>query len=313
MLDMLKWLWDVAIGLILEKLAIRKPPSGNDWPHIWWIPTGSLCHLPIHAAGYHLENSSRTVLDRAVSSYSPSIKSLVFSYKNKSLRPPESSEKIVLVSMDTTPGMNTLPHVQTEIKKLERLLPASIPRVGMNTPQRVQVLDELTGCNIFHFAGHGISDPSDPSRSSLVVSDAPLTVEDLISKKLHRNPPLLACLSACATGNNKVDELIDEGIHLMGACQMAGFRHVIGSLWAVSDSHCAEVAEAVYATMIKNAMSDKSVSLGLHNAARTLRGGLSKLRCVGEDRNAKLVGSGKEKAFVPNDPYYWAAYIHMGI
>jgi CHAT domain-containing protein len=70
--------------------------------------------------------------------------------------------------------------------------------------------------------------------SSLVVTDwkeTPLTIKDLVAKKLHQNPPFL---SACSTAKNQAEVLQDEGIHLMAACQLAGFQQVIGSLWAVS-------------------------------------------------------------------------------
>jgi len=40
--------------------------------------------------------------------------------------------------------------------------------------------------------------------------------------KFHQNPSLLAYLSACLTGENQEFELLNEGIHLMGACQLAG-------------------------------------------------------------------------------------------
>jgi CHAT domain-containing protein len=76
--------------------------------------------------------------------------------------------------------------------------------------------------------------------SSLVVTDwkeTPLTVKELVAKKLHQNPPFLAYLSACSTAKNQAEVLQDEGLHLMAACQLAGFQHVIGSLWAVSDSY----------------------------------------------------------------------------
>ncbi|RPB14064.1 hypothetical protein P167DRAFT_520449 [Morchella conica CCBAS932] len=314
MLDMLKWLWDVVAGPVLEHLRITRAPENNNWPHIWWIPTGSFSNLPIHAAGHHLDNSGRSVLDRVISSYSPSIRSLVFAFQNKSLRRQVSSpEKVVFASMDNTPGMNKLPYVTMEIDQLQELLPKSIPCIRLNTPKRTEVLNELIGCNILHFAGHGISDPSDPSKSCLAVADEPLTVEDLIDQKLHQNPPLLAYLSACSTGNSNVDSLIDESIHLMGACQLAGFQNVIGSLWEVSDIHCVEVAKSVYITILDGRMSSKSVSLGLHNAIRALRGGSTRIEQVGEVRKARLVGVTKGKVLQLKDPRYWAAYIHMGI
>jgi CHAT domain-containing protein len=115
--------------------------------------------------------------------------------------------------------------------------------------------------------------------SSLVVTDwkeTPLTVKDLVAKKLHQNPPFLAHLSACSTAKNQVEVLQDEGIHLMAACQLAGFQHVIGSLWAVSaDSHCTcvDVATDVYKGILQAGMSDESVARSLHSAIIRLRGG----------------------------------------
>lgn len=90
----------------------------------------------------------------------------------------------------------------------------------------------------------------------------PLTVQDLVAMKFHQNPPLLAYLSACSTGDNQELELLDEGIHLIDACQLAGFQHVIRSLWEVSDKHCVDAAEDIYGTIIKTGISSESVSLG---------------------------------------------------
>jgi CHAT domain-containing protein len=94
-----------------------------------------------------------------------------------------------------------------------------------------------------------------------------------IALKLHQNPPFLASLSACSTAKNQVERLLDEGIHLMAVCQLAGFPHVIGSLWEVSDSHCVDVAKDVYDTSLQSGLSDESASRGLHRAVLNLRKG----------------------------------------
>jgi len=91
-----------------------------------------------------------------------------------------------------------------------------------------------------------------------------LAIKDLVGMKFHQSLPLLAYLSACSTGDNKEVELLDEGIYLMRACQLAGFWHVIGSLWEVSDKNCVDAAKDFYDTMIKAKMSDESISQGLH-------------------------------------------------
>jgi CHAT domain-containing protein len=99
----------------------------------------------------------------------------------------------------------------------------------------------------------------------------------------------------------------------MSACQLAGFRHVIGSLWEVSDKHCVDAAKDVYNTMIKAGMSDESVSLGLHNAVLNLRGGRDHTGMTREARDARLIENEESEDKKIGDPFIWAAYIHMGI
>lgn len=133
-------------------------------------------------------------------------------------------------------------------------------------------------CKIFHFAGHGKSDSTDPSHSGLLLEDWEanlLTVGDLLDYKLQEIPPFLAYLSACSTSANEAERLADEGIHLVSAFQLAGFRHVVGTLWEVSNQHCAAVARTLYETMREDreGITDEAVALGLHLALTALRAG----------------------------------------
>ncbi|KAF4546472.1 Pectinesterase [Lasiodiplodia theobromae] len=101
----LEWLWKVVTRPVLEALAFQNPIQDDKWPRIWWIPTGLLSHFPLHAAGCHMNGSTETVLDRVMSSYSPSIKALVYGRQHSK----NTSEHIVLegallVSMPDTPG-----------------------------------------------------------------------------------------------------------------------------------------------------------------------------------------------------------------
>jgi hypothetical protein len=75
----LDWLWLSVVHLILDALGFDRPPGLDDdaWPHIWWIPVGPLSSLPLHAAGYYTKHSGETALDRVMSSYSSSLKSLL--------------------------------------------------------------------------------------------------------------------------------------------------------------------------------------------------------------------------------------------
>ncbi|KAM3068053.1 hypothetical protein ACMFMG_011101 [Clarireedia jacksonii] len=332
---MLEWLWDVAVGPILDALGFRGAPSDGDWPRIWWIPTGPLSSLPLHAAGRHFPSSIETALDRVVSSYSPSIKALLYARQNSQKKNLSSTpHQALLVSMDTTSGHSDLRFAGEEVGRLASILSDPISKVTLERPAREAVLSALSKCTIFHFAGHGESHLSDPSRSSLLVSDwqeNPLTVEHLMSLNLREKSPWLAYLSACSTSESNVDNLHDEAIHLVTACQLAGFQHVVGSLWEVSDRCSVDIAEEVYKTIVDGGTIDsEKIHLGVHKAARRLRdvtqekGGEratgpsdSGGRDLSESgiraaRRVRPLGYEEGDTTERSDPLIWAAYIHAG-
>jgi tetratricopeptide (TPR) repeat protein len=275
--SVLGWLWSTAVRPILDSLGFDRPFDLNEpsWPHIWWIPVGAFSSLPLHAAGDYTKHSMGTTLDRVASSYSSSLKSLLAGHRQKISQNSSGPINALLVSMASTPRHPNLPYAEREVAILEELCPA-LAATPIRPPQRkLDILSELSTCEIFHFAGHGKSDAGDPSRSALLLLDwekNPLTVEDLRNQKLYEKPPFLAYLSACSTGENRVLELIDEAIHLGYACQFAGFRHVIGTLWTVSDPFCVDVAREFYETICREGKTDVAVYRALHLALRKLRG-----------------------------------------
>ena len=334
----LETLWDLVAHPILDALGFQGPPSDDNWPHIWWVPTGSLSRLPLHAAGYHKQRSNKTVLDRVMSSYNSSVKALIHG-RQQSIRTPVGtiSEQALLVAMPKTPENSNLPFATNEREMLKSLC-SSLQLEPIIPPSRKKdVLTHLRTCKIFHFAGHGLSHNSDPSRSCLLLEDwegNPLTVRDLRDHKLQENPPFLGYLSACSTGTNMVNDLVDEGIHLVSAFQLAGFRHVIGTLWEVSDSYCVDIAASLYKTISEEGMTDLTICRGLHRAVRALR-----------DRHITVDNNRPGREFAVNDteiaepcqetrtqmgrdatlcsfesseeqqenPKYWAPYIHFGV
>jgi CHAT domain-containing protein len=252
---------------VLDTLGFTETP-GDSWPRIWWIPTGPLAKFPIHAAG----SGDSSVLDRVISSYSASVQALVQSHQRRSKRKVLSEEgKAVLVGMERTPDHKHLPYVPQEIEMLSRLCGSTKLQVTRPQTHRSHSLSALQNCRIFHFAGHGLMDQDDPSKSSLILSDGLLAVESLFELNLHNHTPFLAYLSACGTGEVKQDSLIDEALHLISACQLAGFQHVIGTLWKVKDQTCVKAAAKTYDWMIKGNMSDDSMAEGLHRASQYLR------------------------------------------
>ncbi|KAF3178671.1 hypothetical protein TWF788_007401 [Orbilia oligospora] len=342
---MLEWLWDVAVNPILNELKFSAPPLNDNWPRVWWIPTGQLSLLPLHAAGYHTQEALNgsgtapgkynTTLDRVISSYSSSIKALLYSRQN-SQTSKVGLDEALLVSMDKTPGHPDLEYAAEEVNALANLLPSQIPTVKLERPSKQTILDSLKSCSIFHFAGHGESDPSDPSKSSLLVSDwqeNPLTVDDLIESDFRQKSPVLAYLSACSTSNNSAEKLQDEAIHLVTACQLAGFKHVVGSLWEVSDKYCVVAAEEIYKMIIEDGViNGDKIALGVHKATRRLRditrgkGGETLTEPPLTESLAKQESDARGPRSVRpagyqnlnntdrelGNPLIWAAYIHAG-
>ena len=100
----------------------------------------------------------------------------------------------------------------------------------------------------------------------------------------------LAYLSACRTARNDSVDLIDEGIHLTSAFQLAGFPHVIGTLWPIFDATAVRVAKDFY-TRLESAPG----MLDVNSSAQALHDSIQDLR------HRYLVR-----------PSCWAAYIHAG-
>ncbi|CAG7561227.1 unnamed protein product [Fusarium equiseti] len=314
--EVLEWLWDTITGPILDKLGYTEQPAGEEWPQICWIPTGALSRFPLHAAGYHTDGSGDTVLDRVISSYSSSIKAIMEA-RLEANKPP--SAKAVMVAMQNTPGSNaSLPFAQSEISKVRDLCESMALTTVEPDRTSQQVLSELKDCQIFHFAGHGKTDETNPLRSELRLDDwqtQPLTVADLLDLNLRESPPFLAYLSACGTSRIRDQRLLDESLHLISACQLAGFRHVVGTLWEVEDEACVEVAETVYSQIRDDDMSEGSVGKGLHDAVRKLRNTWLQ-EGVTRDTGAKLeVREGRDIVACDDEedsfrPALWAPYVY---
>jgi CHAT domain-containing protein len=74
---------------------------------------------------------------------------------------------------------------------------------------------------------------------------------DIAARKLPNAES--AFLSACwtATGVDKV-HMYDESIHLAASLQLAGFRSIIATIWAVEDSVAPRLVGAFYKCLFKH-------------------------------------------------------------
>ena len=288
--DILGWLWEAAARPTLHALGYdRPPPDASAWPRVWWATGGLLSLLPIHAAGLHAESAtdSRTwhsVMDLVVSSYTPTIRALRYARQHAS--DAGSPGRSLIVGMPTTPGLTDggrLLNVPAEIAQLRSLLPHPVVLTEPSgphgtelstTPTRANVFRHLPGSSIVHFACHGASHPGDPSRSLLVLHDydsVPLTVASLAG--IQHDQLQLVYLSACRTAYTGKAELIDEALHMASAFQLAGARHVIGTLWELNDALAVDIAVDFYRGLRTEPgiMDTGQAPYALHSAVRAAR------------------------------------------
>lgn len=299
MRTLLEWLWDVAIEPILKQLGFTSTPLDEDsWPHVWWIPVGMLSVFPFHAAGY--TTLGRRTLDRVILSYVPKIRALKYAReKSERLAIEGHPASMLLVSMPTTPKHASLPFATREVEAIGNLLATSINRIILRNPTKSNVVKNIPQFSIAHFACHG-SLSSDPSKSQIILEDwesQPLSITDIARLKLEG--VRLAYLSACHAARNVSFQLLDEAIHMTGACQLAGFPTVIGTLWHVSDMFSAMVAENFYRALL----TDPS-QVDFTKSARALHFAVRK---VMKDNNPSPTSTR-----VPS-PITWAPYVHVGV
>jgi CHAT domain-containing protein len=283
----LGWMWDEAARPILEALGRHDTPTQNPWPRVWWSPLGLLNYLPWHAAERRSGRSgAHAVLDRVISSYTPSIRALAHVRSQRA----DSTDTMLVVAAPQAPGAPALHGVRGEVEAITRFIPATRVLDGPNAT-KAQVLAELPRHASVHLACHAVVDLRAALNSRLVLVDDdtnPLTLSDLTELDLGGRQ--LAVLSACST-HLTGPELIDEALHLTGAFQLAGYRHVIGSLWPVNDRTASDVSLGLYAGLTAGGTQAPQTDLSawaLHQAIRDLR------------------------AKYPATPTIWAAHIHTG-
>ncbi|MBB5126402.1 CHAT domain-containing tetratricopeptide repeat protein [Streptomyces griseoloalbus] len=304
--EVLAWTWDHVTGPVLGRLGLRGPTPDGEWHRLWWSPGGALASLPLHAAGHHGEAPDavpdagsvpapvaavpRTVLDRVVSSYTPTVAAL--RYARARAAAPRPHGPLLAVALPDTPGARPLGGARREVEVLRGLLPTEVLSEERATFERV--MDALPRHPCVHFACHGVSEPADPSNGRLLVHDhatRPLTVREI--SRLELPAARLAVMSACETARGG-GELADEAIHITSAFQLAGYAHAVGTLWPVHDAVAVRVTRLLYRELCTEGadggpeLDDTRTAHALHQAV---------LRC---------------RAAFAASPSLWAAHVHAG-
>lgn len=272
---LLGWLWDVVAGPVLDALGLG--PASGPLPRLWWLPTGQLSLLPLHAAGHHAAADGRATLDRVVGSYTPTLHQLLRARASVGRRPPDRS---LVVAIGETAGAR-LPAARGEAAVAGAYLPNA--RVLLDdAADPATVRTHLAGAGWVHVACHATTDVADPSASRLALTGGDLSVVDV--GRMRVPDAYFAYLSACGTARGG-DALSDEVIHIASAFQLAGYPHVIGTLWPIVDDVAARIATDVYAGLDPAADPARL----LHTAVRRVR-----------------------DEYAGNSPLLWSSHLHTG-
>ncbi|MFB9682333.1 CHAT domain-containing protein [Streptosporangium vulgare] len=250
---LLSWLWVAVVEPVLDALG----PRGATPHRVWWLPIGSLGLLPLHAAGLPGKPGA---LDAMVSSFVPTLRTL----KEARDRRPGERRHDLTIALRHTPGFDELPGIVAEAAMLGG--PALID--DQATADRV--LAALKQATWAHFACHAVADPASQAESGLLLHDRTLRLPEIGGLRLADAE--LAYLSACSTADHGV-RYADEVLHLASAFQLAGFRHVVASLWPLHDEVAAEAARSFYRELPGSPVADSAaavlngVTLGLRDAS----------------------------------------------
>ncbi|KAL0631008.1 hypothetical protein Q9L58_010144 [Maublancomyces gigas] len=276
----LLWLWDAVVGPIFQELQLNPVAADITPPRIWWIGVGPLSMAPFHAAGNHSEGSTDNTISRAISSYISTIKALSFAREKSLELLSRTDSKVLLVAMPGTPGESPLGSASAEVSDIAGEIEKSTHATVLEHPSASEVLEKLQSCEAVHFACHGITDARNPSNSHLLLfkhngsaaaTADPLTVEKMSSTRIKTAQ--IAYLSACSTVDNVSEKLSGESIHIASGFQLAGFSHVLGTMWKSNDVACRDVAVAFYRSLL-DGQGDKGhgkVSFSFHQAVKELR------------------------------------------
>ena len=237
----LRELWDKVVSPVVNFLQRVHPYQSR----IWWCPTGEFSVLPLHAAGPH-KAGRQNLANLYISSYTPTLTALIRARRHDS----ESKGNHFLgIGQANAKGENEIVSVGRELADIGQRVDGltAFTHIEGEDSCITRVGEELGKNEWVHFACHGIPNQAQPFESAFALHDGHFTIERIIQCEL-RNAEF-AYLSACQTTVGD-EESADEVMHLASAMQFAGFRSVIGTMWAVMDVVAPKITSAFYDNMI---------------------------------------------------------------
>jgi hypothetical protein len=312
--SLLIWFWRAAAEPVLSHiyqvldLDIKQPPQ--TLPRVWWVTSGFLNVFPIHAASDHrravASGEPCSVMDLVTSSYTPTLQVLEYTRRtmDRMTSKPSIEPSAVLVGMKFTPNKspdldNAIPETQA-VSSILSSAGFTVMTLGNPSSQfqasatRKAVVLGLRKSTVAVFAAHGEA-AADPINSKIYLQDwdrRPFNVGMLMNMDFENLQ--LVELSACQMAVSRDPFLMEEGLHMSGAFQMAGVPNTIATWWPVLDMHATRISETFHRGLITSGQSSAPF-LDVRLSALSLRKTLIQMRNEGLS------------------PVIWGAYVHFGV
>ena len=232
------------------------------------VPFGDLHLTPFHA----LWDGEHHLLERHEISYAPSAS--VELLRRQRARSGALTTMAAFALRDPS-----IPQAEVEVKIAASRFPGA--HVFIDDAAQVNALRTVAaGCDVLHFATHGLFRPDNPFFSAIKLADRWIDVQEIYRLPLQSR---LVILSACESGAVQVRGG-DEAIGLVRGFLGAGAQSLIVSLWNVHDASAAQIMNDFYDELLAR---QPHASAALRAAQR------------------RAIDAGRH-------PYFWAPYIAIG-
>ncbi|KAG8720686.1 hypothetical protein FRC09_009153 [Ceratobasidium sp. 395] len=277
--SILRLLWTSVVDPILDFFKSCGPLPKR----VFWCIAG-ISELPIHAAGPY-KSGSINLPDILVSSYIPTLSALIRAQQGKAKSSLERP-RVLAVAQAAVGGFLPLPYALEEVSAMKQLEIVTTELLNKAATPR-SVLEHMSNHSWVHLCCHGTTNTQLPLLSAFHLHGGALTIESLMRTELPSAD--FAFLSACHSAEGSVVQ--SESMSLASALQVAGYRSIVATMYAIGDDDGPIVARTLYQNLFGNpngVVDSSQAAVGLNKAVRVLR-----------------------KAKVPM--HRWVPFIHIGV
>ncbi|MGW4930594.1 CHAT domain-containing protein [Agromyces sp. NPDC004153] len=303
--SLLAWASDAVMAPLID--ALGTPTELN------LVPVGYLGLVPLHAAP---GPQGEPVLAATALSYQPNLRFL-----RRAQRRAERSRPLQIAL-----GVDGFGDGQPrELERVKDIFP-ELRMLRAHAATATALPNEISRCGLVHFSCHARSDLVTPLDSVLAIADSEIDLRSIL--RMDLSGVRLAVLAACET-NLAASGIPDEPVTLLYGLLEAGAAAVVGSLWRVDDSATTVLMNRFYEELALGATAPAALARAqnwLRSADRaelsrategwppTLRSGIEDLATrVQRDLGVTEGDPGLDAEAAPfADPYYWAAFAHVG-